>query len=524
MKNDKPIHLLDPDELSLENAFRSLPRTGEITIETSLPKLSFQLEQLEHAGFAGMEIKAFASTEEKITIRACKGKQGSCYNTGRTASYLGTAMAALDDDHHLMLAGEEMPVCEKTATLYSFPAYKNHLDCSKADPMLMEKLHIDPELFDCDNFESSQERLYTRVQGIKTGREFKDLFYPGPFKVLVLEDGTIIHRGRINKVPVKYAKKLIKGDGLFVIDGQASGPYEYFHELYLQVGPRCLLSLSQPEVITSHDHVSDLSALKNISRELRSRLLDTIENYKDYFILTGSNREDEYGCCPSDEVTMADHFVRKGILSASRETVTAEVCPITIYAFRNEISSKDGNLHFRRDQDFREELRDRLNKTNSGLLKLITRWALLFFVALTLLLAILRISGPSSPLENNSLFTRLEVSGPNSTVIVLFHYSKRCEQCLAMEKYSREVLRDDFPILMQNGQLLFRQVVMDRPENRDLIESYGLVTSTLVIIRFQGMEEESIRVLDRSWALFDQEKEFKKMLSDELHQMTRLGR
>jgi hypothetical protein len=34
------------------------------------------------------------------------------------------------------------------------------------------------------------------------------------------------------------------------------------------------------------------------------------------------------------------------------------------------------------------------------------------------------------------------------------------------------------------------------------------------------MEEDSIRTLDRSWALFDREKEFKKMLSEELHQMT----
>ena len=520
MKNDKPIHLHDPDELSLENAFRSLPRTGEIILDTSLSKLSLQLELLERTGFAGMKIKAFVTADDKISLRACKGKQGTCYNTGRTARYHGQALAALDDDHHLLLAGEEMLICEKTATLYSFPAYENHIHCSNADPKLMAKLQTDPELFDCDNFESSQERLYAQVQRKGSREEFRDLFYPGPFKLLVLEDGTIVHRGQINKVPVKEEKILIKQEGLFSIDGQAGGPYETFQELYLSEGPRCLLSKSQPEEITTHDQVSDLAALRSISRELRNRLLDTIENNKEYFILTGSNREDEYGCCPSDEVTMADHFVRKGILSASRETASAEACPITIYAFRNEISSKDGNLHFNRDLDFREDLRNRLGKTNSGLLKVITRWALFIFVALTIVLAIIRISGPSSPLPNNDLFTRLEVPGPNSTVLVLFHYSKRCEQCLAMERYSMEVLRDDFYTLSQNEQLLFRQVVMDRPENRDLIEHYGLVTSTLVIIRFQGMEEDSIRVLDRSWALFDQEKEFKKMLTDELHHMT----
>ncbi|TFH23474.1 MAG: hypothetical protein E4H10_12085 [Bacteroidia bacterium] len=520
MRNDLPISLQNPDELSLENAYRSLSRTGEITVETSLPKLSFQLEQLEHAGFAGMEIKAFASADEKITIRACKGKQGSCFNTGRTASYLGTALAALDDDHHLLLAGEALPICEKTATLFSFPAYNNHIKCSDADAGLTEKLQTDPELFDCDNFESSQERLYAQIQEKKPGAEFKDLFYPGPFKLLVLEDGTIIHRGRINKVPVEDAHKLIKGEALFSMDGQAGGPHESFTELYKAKGPRCLLSISHQKVITSPDLVPDFSALNTISRDLKNRLIDTIESKKDYFMLTGSNREDEYGCCPSDEVTMADHMARKGILSASRETATAEVCPLTIYAFRNEISSKDENLQFNQDQNFREEVLSRLKKNNPGLLKAITRWALFIFVALTLLLAIVRISGPSSPLQNNELYTRLEVSRPNSTVLVLFHYNKRCEQCLTMEKYSREVLKDDFSTMEQKKEIQFRQVVMDLPENRTLVDRYGLVTSTLVIIKFQNMEEDSIRVLDRSWALFNQEKEFKKMLSEELHQMT----
>jgi hypothetical protein len=321
-------------------------------------------------------------------------------------------------------------------------------------------------------------------------------------------------------VPIQDAKKLKKGDGLFSFDRQAGGQHESFTELYRTDGPRCLLRKSQHNEITHHDQVSDLSALSTISRDLRDRILQTIESKKDYFILTGSNREDEFGCCPSDEVTMADNFTRDGILSASREPATVDTCPVTIYAFRNEITSKDGNLQFSQDQNFRDEVRNRLKKNNPGLLKVFTRLALFIFIAVTIILAIIRISGPSSPLQNNGLYTRLEVSRPNSTVLVLFHYSQRCNQCLAMERYSREVLSDDFPKMMQKKQILFRQVLMDLPENRSMIDRFELVTSTLVIIRFEEMVEDSIRVLDRSWALFDNEKEFKKMLLDELHQMT----
>ncbi|MCH7658873.1 MAG: hypothetical protein IIB05_11225 [Bacteroidetes bacterium] len=519
MKDTVPIHLQDPDELSVDNAYRSLPRTGEITLETLFSRLDSQLEGLEQAGFAGMEIKAFGSADEKILIRACKGKQGTCYNTGRFARYLGGALVALDDDHHLLLASEEIPVCEKTATLYSLPSYSDQIYCSEDDKGMTEKLQYDPELFDCDDFEKSLEKLFSMVRGKKHPGEFTDMFYPGPFKLLVLADGTIVHRGRINKVPAGETKKLVKTDGLFSFAGQTAGQHESFTELYQDEGPRCLLKKSQRAVVTDNDPVPDLSMLTTISRDFKNRMLRIIESRKDYFILTGSNREDEIGCCPSDEVTMADNLVRAGILSASRERTAADACPVTIYAFRNEIASTLENLQFSQNKDFRQKVRYRLKNNNHRLLKILTRWALLVFVMITIILAITRISGPSLPLQNNGLYARLDVSGPNNTVLVLFHYSQRCDQCLAMERYAREVLKDDFPGMMQKKSIQFRQVVMDLNENRSLIDRFGLMTSTLVIIRFEDMEEDSIRVLDRSWTLYNNEVDFKKMLIEELHQM-----
>ena len=216
---------------------------------------------------------------------------------------------------------------------------------------------------------------------------------------------------------------------------------------------------------------------------------------------------------------MADNLVRASILSASREPAAADACPVTIYAFKNEIVSTLGDLQFNRDKDFRQEVRSFLKNSRRRFLKILSRWVLLAFVAVTILLAIIRISGPSLPLQNMGLYTRLDVSRPNCMVLVLFHYSKRCEQCLAMERHAREILKNEFPGMMQNRQIQFRQVVIDLEENRDLIDRLGLFTSTLVIIRFEGRREDSIRVLNRSWSLYNDEVEFKKMLSEELHQM-----
>ncbi len=523
MRDTVTIQLQDPDELSVEDAYRSLPRTGEILVVTPLSRLAVQLEMLENSGFAGMRIKAFSSASESITVRALKGKQGTCYNTGRVARYLGAARAALDDDHHLLIAGAEMPVCEKTSILYSMSSYNDLIQCSEADKDLLDMFYMDPELFEGDSFDVSQEKLYSMVRGEKQAVEYIDLFYPGPFKLLVLKDGTMVHRGKVNKVPAGEQKKITKGDGLYRIDQEAAGPHESYAEKYHAEGPMCLLKKSQNQEINLHDHGPDLSALHQISRDLLNRMLSVIEGGKDYFILTGSNREDEFGCCPSDEVTMADILVRAGILSASREPAATDSCPVTIYAFRNEITSMTGNLQFIQDDSFRKELLSRLKNTHVKNLRLATRWALLVFVALTIILAIIRVSGPVVTDTGPALYDRLDVSWPDGTVVVLFRYSQRCEQCRAMERYAKEVMQDKFPALIQNEQIEFRQLVMDLPQNRSLIDRFELVTSTVVIIRFEGKLEKDIRVLGRSWSLYDNELKFKEMLTDELNQITRNG-
>jgi len=519
MEGTNVIRLREPDELALENAYRSLPKTGEISVDTSLETLSVLLEMMERTGFTGMTTSSFASPVEKILIRAFKGKQGNCYNTGRTARYIGGALAALDDDHHLLFKGIDQAVCEKTAQLYSVSPYKDLIQCTEGDDELLAKLHRDPEPLDDETLENSLEKLYMMTRRSKLPGEFTDLFYPGPFKILILDEGTVITRGRINKVPVHVTNKLSRSDRLFSIAGLTADIHASFPELFRLEGPRCLLKKSRDTHISLATREPDFGSLDTISKELRTRILSALKGRKDYFMLTGSNRTDQFGCCPSDEVTEADKLVGAGILSASREQEAPDACPLTIYAFQNEMSSVVGKLQFNQDQTFRQEVHSRLMKSRPGKLKILARWALLVFVALTITLAIVRLSGPSPTFGANELYERLEVSMPNGTVLVLFHYTKRCDQCLAMEKHSRDVLRDEFPEMMNDNQVQFRQVKMDLQENRKLIDRFGIITSTLVIVRFEEKVEDSIIVLERSWALYDNEIKFKHMLTEELHKM-----
>jgi hypothetical protein len=113
----------------------------------------------------------------------------------------------------------------------------------------------------------------------------------------------------------------------------------------------------------------------------------------------------------------------------------------------------------------------------------------------------------------------LELTRPGTTAVVLFNYNRRCEQCLALERFTREVLRDQFPGQLASKQLQFREVIMDLPRNREVVEELGLVTSTVVIYRFRGYEVDTTVVLNRSWELYDHEQEFKQMFQNELSQL-----
>ena len=62
-------------------------------------------------------------------------------------------------------------------------------------------------------------------------------------------------------------------------------------------------------------------------------------------------------------------------------------------------------------------------------------------------------------------------------------------------------------------------MVIDRSENRKLVERFGIITSTLVIINFKEREEINAKVLNRSWVLYENEPEFKKMLISEINQV-----
>jgi len=91
------------------------------------------LRAFEEAGFYGIEILKWDDSPwrtvqgiefRSMTLQACKGKQGPCFERNQAVIYRGPFKEVLDDDGHRMERGSRYAVCDKTYTLYQKEPYR----------------------------------------------------------------------------------------------------------------------------------------------------------------------------------------------------------------------------------------------------------------------------------------------------------------------------------------------------------------------------------------------------------------
>jgi hypothetical protein len=352
----KTMTLASPGPGDLGNAYRGLSARGSVEITCAPAEIAATLLAAEQAGFFGMRV-------EGGRISAHKGKEGPCHDTGRAARYRGFAAAVMDDDHHL-LSGK-LRVCEKTARLYASEAYRGSIDVTEPDPALLARLEKDPAPFDCDTFQADARALASSLPAVPAAAsERTAVFYPGPFKLLILPDGTLVRRGRLVRLAVDQARELERRDGAWVNPADppatAADP-ENYAALYRERGAACLLDETPAGGPGKTPRTPDLGALDEAPETMKRRLAALLGRGDEYFILTGSDPAQKDGCCPSNDVGVANRLVEAGILDAQGASSNSE-CPVTLYAIAGEIRPGGGRPSFVRHESLRAALRDRLEK------------------------------------------------------------------------------------------------------------------------------------------------------------------
>jgi len=105
--------------------------------------------------------------------------------------------------------------------------------------------------------------------------------------------------------------------------------------------------------------------------------------------------------------------------------------------------------------------------------------------------------------------------------VLYFHGNNRCMTCNNMEKYTRELLDEEYQKEMTSGKITFEVFNFDDPANQELVTQYGVESSTLLLVRISGGKERvyNITELGFSYAKNEPEKfkqEVQKKLDDKL--------
>lgn len=511
----EPVYLHNPTFIELDDAYRGLPKLGEIQLKSSNCELA--IHELEKVGFVGIEILSDASEDMLESIRAFKGKHGPCLFTGWKAKYIGAALAALDDDNHLLFSDRYKIVCKKTSNIFSLPPYNNRIDLKNDSPEPDQNSSKSEE--ESGDFESDQSFLFNQLKNQSRSSENRNVyFYPGPFKLLILHDGTIIRRGKWNSIPLKMADELIQLDGLRKLIGEKKERVSYFQDEYATYGSACLLGDFKFEAIDPPDYETDFSKLSLLSDKFKARLLNVIDEHKKYFVLIGNDAQDQFGCCPSEEVTEANRLVKQGVLSAFAEPMQGDSCPVTIYAFKDEISFHENILTSKINPDFRKQVYKHLHKSTHSKWKVILKWALLAFITASLIVAMKKCDNLQHTSAEISMYEKLNPLNKKQIQLILFHNKKRCFQCLQIEEHTLGVLNEVFHNELSDEVIQFKTMTIDNPENISIVDHFGIFAATLVLMNFNESELVKSEVLMNTTGLYREEEAFKAQLKNDVEQ------
>lgn len=149
-------------------------------------------------------------------------------------------------------------------------------------------------------------------------------------------------------------------------------------------------------------------------------------------------------------------------------------------------------------------------------LRVLIKWILLIFVIMSSFLAVRQCyhhqHAPTEQITYDQLYPLVK----GQTQVVLFHNKKRCHQCLQMEQFVKEVLNDKFSDEVTSGDLALKLLTIDDPENRALVEQFGIFAATLVLMEFEDDQLNYARVLLRGSELYRNESAFKHYVKEEV--------
>ncbi len=100
--------------------------------------------------------------------------------------------------------------------------------------------------------------------------------------------------------------------------------------------------------------------------------------------------------------------------------------------------------------------------------------------------------------------------------VIHFHGTQQCWSCIKVGEYALETIKDKFPKEYADGKIIYKDVNVDSPENRDIVIKYQARGSSLFINAIRN-DSNNIEQDFTVWRLVSNEKQFIQYFQNKLN-------
>ena len=118
-------------------------------------------------------------------------------------------------------------------------------------------------------------------------------------------------------------------------------------------------------------------------------------------------------------------------------------------------------------------------------------------------------------LSNN---TEVAVAEANKVEVFLFHATQRCPTCIAIGRFTGETVKERFQNELKSGQVEFREINIDLPENKGLAQKFQAGGSALY---FNAIKDgvDNIEQDTKVWSLIGNTAQFKDYIENRINNL-----
>jgi hypothetical protein len=142
---------------------------------------------------------------------------------------------------------------------------------------------------------------------------------------------------------------------------------------------------------------------------------------------------------------------------------------------------------------------------------------LLVFIGASIIYLIFDRIGTSPEVGVGDTITAVDI--PQLIKAYYFHATKRCRTCLEIERLADDVVTAEFRDDLDAGTITWDIVNYESPGNEHFVEDYGLMYSSLILVKYENGRETGWTNLEKVWDLVWQPEAFSAYVSDEIRSL-----